>query len=134
MISQSLQELAALEAQRAIRSERWFSLLRFAPAGWTALDCEVEMLEVVIRAHLRRTDAVCRVGEREIGVVLVECVGEAVLAPLARVKGAIADRLVEVEVRTGWASVGPGQQATWQEAWRWAGQLLVADAAVPAAA
>jgi hypothetical protein len=134
VISQSFQEIAALEAHRAVRSERWFSLLRFAPAGWMALDCEVEMLEVVIRAHLRRTDAVCRVGEREVGVVLVECVGEAVLVPLARVKEAIEDHMVDAEVRSGWASVGPGQQSTWQEAWRWAGQLLVADAAVPAAA
>lgn len=134
MISPSLQELAALEAQRAIRSGRWFSLLRFAPAGWLALDCELDMLEVVVRSHLRRTDAVCRVGAREVAVVLVECVGDTALAPLARLKQAIQDHMVEVEVRSGWASVGPGQQATWQEAWRWAGQLLVADAAVPAAA
>jgi len=35
-------------------------------------------------------------------------------------------------LRIGWASVGPGHQQTLEEAWRWAGQLLVADTAVPA--
>ena len=134
MTSPSLQEIAALEAQRAIRSDRWFSLLRFAPAGWAALDGEIEALEATVRAHLRRTDAVRRVREREVGVVLVESVGDGVLVPLARVREALARHLPEMEVRIGWASVGPGQQATWQDAWRWAGQLLVADAAVPAAA
>jgi hypothetical protein len=130
----SLQEIAALEAQRAIRSDRWFSLLRFAPAGWASLDTEVAALEATVRAHLRRTDAVRRVREREVGVVLLESVGDGVLVPLGRVREALARHLPEMEVRIGWASVGPGQQATWQEAWRWAGQLLVADAAVPAAA
>jgi hypothetical protein len=132
--SPSLHEIATLEAQRAIRSDRWFSLLRLAPAAWSALDAEVEALEATVRAHLRRTDAVRRVREREVGVVLVEAVGDSVQVPLARLRTALARHLPEMEVRIGWASVGPGQQPTWQEAWRWAGQLLVADAAVPAAA
>jgi hypothetical protein len=134
MTSSSLHEIAMLEAQRAIRSNRWFSLLRIAPAAWLALDSEVQALEATVRAHLRRTDAVRRVREREVGVVLVESVGDAVQVPLARVRAAVAQHLPEMDVRIGWSSVGPGQQATWQEAWRWAGQLLVADAAVPAAA
>jgi hypothetical protein len=134
MTEPSLQEIAALEAQRAIRSDRWFSLLRFAPAGWAALDEEVLMLEATVRAHLRRTDAVRRVREREVGVVLVETVGDGVLVPLARIRDALEWHFPDIDVRMGWASVGPGQHATWQEAWRWAGQLLVADSAVPAAA
>jgi len=126
----TLHEIATMEVQRAARNDRWFSLLRIAPLGWAALDGEVEALAGTVRAHLRRTDAVVRVREREVGVVLIEAVGDAVQVPIARVREALAD----LQVRIGWASVGPDQRATWQEAWRWAGQLLVADAAIPAAA
>jgi hypothetical protein len=125
--------MAALEACRAARSGRGFSLLRVAPAGWAALDDEVEVLANVIGAHLRRTDFVQLRG-REVGVVLIESVGDGVHAPLARIRAAAALHLPKLELRIGWASVGPGQRRTWQEGWRWAGQLLVADAAVPAAA
>ncbi|HYS11058.1 MAG TPA: hypothetical protein VEP66_20135 [Myxococcales bacterium] len=130
----SLDEIAAQEMQRAVRSDRWFSLLRMAPAGWAALNAEMEVLASAIRAHLRRTDAVVRVRDREIGVVLIETVGDAVQVPVVRVRAALDRHLPELEIRIGWASVGPGHRPTWQEAWRWAGQLLVADAAVPAAA
>jgi hypothetical protein len=71
---------------------------------------------------------------REIGVLLYDTVGTQVLAPLVRVKRAAELELPRLELRFGWASVGPGQRRTWQEGWRWAGQLLVADAAAPAAA
>jgi hypothetical protein len=130
----SLDEIAAQEMQRAVRSDRWFSLLRVAPAGWAALNAEMEVLASAIRAHLRRTDAVVRVRDREIGVLLIETVGDAVQVPLVRVRAALDRHLPALEIRIGWASVGPGHRPTWQEAWRWAGQLLVADAAVPAAA
>jgi len=130
----TLHEIATMEVQRAARNDRWFSLLRIAPLGWAALDGEVEALAGTVRAHLRRTDAVVRVREREVGVVLIEAVGDAVQVPIARVREALARHLPELQVRIGWASVGPDQRATWQEAWRWAGQLLVADAAIPAAA
>ena len=130
----TLQQIASLEAHRAVRSGRWFSLLRIAPPGWVALDSDVEELAAVVRAHLRRTDAVLRVRDREIGVVLIETVGDDVHVAVDRLRGALAAQLPWLEVRIGWASVGPGQRPTWQEAWRWAGQLLVADAAIPAAA
>ena len=68
------------------------------------------------------------------GVLLIEAVGGEVQAPLCRIREAIGRHLAHLDVRIGWGSVGPGQLGTWQEAWRWAGQLLVAEAAVPAAA
>ena len=128
----SLLEIAALEALRCSRSRRGFSFLRAAPAGFAALELEIGVLESVMRAHLRKTDSVVQVRGREIGVVLIEVFGEEVQAPLARVREAVARHLGHLHVRIGWASVGPDQR--WQEAWRWAGQLLVAEAAVPAAA
>ena len=75
-----------------------------------------------------------RIREREVGVVLIESAGDQVLAPVSRIQEAAKQHLPKLEFLIGYASVGPGQKRTWQEAWRWAGQLLVADAAVPAAA
>jgi hypothetical protein len=130
----TLQEVAGMEAHRAVRSGRWFALLRIAPPGWVALESDMEELVALVRAHLRRTDAVLRVRDREVGVVLTETVGDPVHVPVDRLRKALAEQLPWLELRIGWASVGPGQRPTWQEAWRWAGQLLVASAAVPAAA
>jgi hypothetical protein len=130
----TLQEVASLEAHRAVRSGRWFSLLRIAPPGWVALDSDMEEVVALVRAHLRRTDAVVRVREREVGVVLIDTVGGDAHVPVERLRAAFAAQVPWLELRIGWASVGPGQRATWQDAWRWAGQLLVAAAAVPAAA
>jgi hypothetical protein len=129
----SLQEVASLEACRSTRTGRGFSLLRVAPAGWAALESEVEVLANLIGAHLRRTDFV-QVRGLEVGVVLVEATEQEVHSPLSRIRAAAAVHLPRMDLRIGWASVGPGQRRTWQEGWRWAGQLLVADAAVPAAA
>ena len=88
----------------------------------------------LVSAHLRRTDFVQRIREREVGVVLIESAGDQVLAPVSRIQEAARQHLPKLEFLIGYASVGPGQKRTWQEAWRWAGQLLVADAAAPAAA
>ena len=134
MLPLTLHQIASLEANRCSRTGRGFSLLRVAPVGWAALDHELDALANLIGANLRRTDTVQRVREREVGVVLIESVEEQVQPPLARIRVAAALHLPKMELRVGWASVGPGQQRSWQEAWRWAGQLLVADAAVPAAA
>ena len=130
----TLHHVASLEACRIARSGRGFTLLRIAPAGWAALDEELDALANLAAANLRRTDFVQRTREREIGVVLVESMNEEALAPVSRIRGAVAQHLPRLELRIGWASVGPGQKRSWQEAWRWAGQLLVADAVVPAAA
>ena len=127
-------EVASLEAMRAARSGRSFTLVRLAPAGWAALDSEVEALTGLVSAHLRRTDFVARVREREVGAVLIEAGPEQAQAPVERVEAAARLHLPTIEVRIGWAAVGPDQRPTWQEAWRWAGQLLVANAAAPAAA
>jgi hypothetical protein len=128
----TLHQFAALEALRVGRSGRGFSLLRVAPIGWAALDAEVEVLAAVVSAHLRRSDFVDRVREREVGVVLIETVQAEAVA--ARLRAVLAERVPKLEVRIGWSAVGPDQQRTWREAWRWAGQLLVADAAIKAAA
>ena len=128
----TLHQVAALEASRAARNGRWFSLVRVAPVGWAARDEELDQLANLIGAHLRKTDAVQRTRDREIGIVLVEAVGEETRAPLARVQVAAALHLPALELRIGCAAAGAGR--TWQEAWRWAGALLVADAAIPAAA
>src|SRR5262249_57823098 len=66
----SLSEVASLEVQRATRTGRWFSLVRIAPLGWAALEGDMQVLASLARAHLRRTDVVLRVREREVGVVL----------------------------------------------------------------
>ena len=132
----SFQEIASLEEQRALRSGRWFSLVRLAPVGWGALDLEVDVLEALVRAHLRRTDVVCRLRDREVGVLLIDTRGRKAPPAVARLRAAIGADLEElgIEVRMAWAPVGPEQQMTWHQAWSWAGQLLVADATVPAAA
>jgi hypothetical protein len=92
----------------------------------------MEVLANVVASQLRKTDLAMSVREREVGAVLIELVqAEVVVARLRRV---IGQKLPWMEVRIGWAAVGPGQQRTWQEGWKWAGQLLVADAAVRAAA
>jgi hypothetical protein len=128
----TLQQAAALEAQRTARSGRGFSLLRIAPASWSWRGGEMEVLANVVASQLRKTDLAMSVREREVGAVLIELVQAEVV--VARVRGAIGRKLPWMEVRIGWAAVGPGQQRTWQEGWKWAGQLLVADGAVKAAA
>jgi hypothetical protein len=130
----TLQEIASLETSRTARSGRGFSMLRIAPAGWAALEGELDVLATLVSAHLRHTDFVERLAGREVGAVLIDAVGMEVQALLARVRVAVAMHFPNAQFLAGWASVGPGHQRTWQEAWRWAGTLLVADAAVPAAA
>ncbi len=128
----TFEEFAALETKRARRSGRWFTLVRIAPVGWAALDEEIEALERLVAAVLRRTDFVHRKREREVAVVLVETIGPGANLPLARIRAAAAERMPELQLRIGCAAAGPGHP--WQETWRWAGRMLVADAAVPAAA
>jgi hypothetical protein len=130
----TLHQAASLEASRLARSGRGFTLLRVAPLGWAALDDDLDALANLAAANLRRTDFVQRVREREIGVLVIEAIDEQVHAPVMRIRAAAAEHLPKLEIRIGWASVGPGHKRPWQEAWRWAGQLLVADAAAPAAA
>jgi hypothetical protein len=127
----TLQQAAALEAQRTARSGRGFSLLRIAP-GALADGGEVDVLANVVASTLRRSDFAVQVREREVGAVLIEVVQAD--AVVARLRAVIGQKLPWMEARIGWAAVGPGQQRTWQEGWKWAGQLLVADAAVRAAA
>jgi hypothetical protein len=124
--------IAALEARRSLRTGRGFTLVRLAPVGGAPLDGELLALERLVEAELRSTDHVQRTDRRELGVVLTETTGLAATAPLARLRMAIATELPLLKVRIGWATAGPSGQ--WQEAWRWAGTMLVADATVPAAA
>ena len=126
----TLAEIAARESLRAGRTGRGFSLVRIAPSGWLALEREMEVLMNLAEAHLRKTDYVVRVRQSEIGALLPETAGADAALAVARLRPAI--QLARLEVRIGWASVLPGQD--WEEAWRWAARLLVADAAIPAAA
>jgi hypothetical protein len=128
----TFEEFAALETKRARRSGRWFALVRIAPVGWAALDGEVEALAGVVGAVLRRTDFVHRKRDREVAVVLVETGALEASVPLERIRKEAMERMPELQLRIGCAAAGPGQQ--WQETWRWAGRMLVADAAAPAAA
>jgi len=129
----TLIEIAESEQLRTARSGRGFTLVRIAPSGWAARSDEIRALHALVKAHLRKTDVVVTVRERELGALLVETVGVGAFCAVARVRQ-ILRGAPELGVRVGWASVGPGQRRTWEEAWRWAGQLLVADAAIPAAA
>jgi hypothetical protein len=132
----SLQQAAALEALRTARSGRGFSLLRIAPfgagGGWVADSGELEVLSNVVAGSVRKTDYAVSVREAEVGVVLIELTQAD--AVVARLRAVIRKKLPWMDVRIGWAAVGPGQLQTWQEGWKWAGQLLVADAAVRVAA
>jgi len=128
----TFEEFAVLETKRARRSGRWFTLVRIAPVGWAALEEEIEALSRVVGGVLRRTDFVHRKRDREVAVVLVETGSLETSVPLKRIRMAALERMPELQLRIGCASVGPGQQ--WQETWRWAGRMLVADAVVPAAA
>jgi hypothetical protein len=128
----SLPEAASLEEHRTARSGRCFSLLRIAPAGWAADARELEALEGLVAANLRRTDVVLRVRDRELGIVLVELAqAEEVVR---RLRPVLAAAVAGVEMKFGWGAVGPGHARTWQEGWRWAGQLLLVDGEVRAAA
>lgn len=129
----TLVEVAEKEQLRTARSGRGFTLLRIAPAGWAARDAEVAALKALVEAHVRKTDFVLLVRGREVGVVLVDTVGVGAFCAVTRLRPVLREP-ADLGVRIGWASVGPGQRRTWEEAWRWAGQLLVADAAIPAAA
>lgn len=128
-----LHRVALVESQRTARSGRGFSLLRIAPLGWLALEEEMRCLEALVSARLRGTDFVTRVRDCEVGVVLIETVDGEVAAPLQRVREAAVAHFPKLDLRFGWASVGPRQGNTWQEAWRWAGEVLLGDGARAAA-
>ena len=130
-----LQQIAALETRRGQRSGRGFTLVRIAPIGWAVLEQELLVLERLAELQLRRTDFVQRsLPQRELGVVLVETLEPAARVPIERLRAALAAQLPDLQLGIGWCSVGPGHKHGWEEAWRWAGTMLVADAAVPAAA
>ena len=106
--------------------------MRIAPSGWVADSGELEVLANVVAGAVRKTDYAVSVRELEVGVVLVELTQAD--AVVARLRAVIGKKLPWMEVRIGWAAVGPKQLQTWQEGWKWAGQLLVADAVARAAA
>lgn len=130
-----LQQVAALETGRCLRSGRGFTLVRIAPLGWAVLEPELLVVERIAESQLRHTDFVARsLPHREVGVVLVETLDLAARVPIERVRAALGELLPGLPVAIGWCCVGPGHKRGWEEAWRWAGTMLVADAAVPAAA
>ena len=119
-----------LEGHRSQRSGRPFTVVRLAPPMRAAGERELHLLRMLVQTELRRTDLVQVMGG-EVVAFLAETAGAQVLPPLGRVQGALSRGLLDFEPRVAWASVGPGHRGSWQEAWRWAGALLVAE---PAAA
>lgn len=131
----SLQHVAVQETRRGRRSGRGFTLVRIAPVGWAMQEPELTVLERFAEAQLRRTDFVQRsLPHREVGLVLVETLEPAARVPIERLRAALGAQFPALQLGIGWCSVGPGYRRGWEEAWRWAGTMLVADAAVPAAA
>jgi hypothetical protein len=131
----SLHHLVVQETRRGQRSGRGFTVVRVAPVGWVMQEPELTALERFAEAQLRRTDFVQRsLPHREVGVVLVETLEPAARVPIERVRAALLAQFPALQFGIGWCSVGPGQRRGWEEAWRWAGTMLVADVAIPAAA
>jgi hypothetical protein len=118
------------EERRSRRNGRPFTLLRIAPPVRAADSAELERLRAPVASVLRSTDLVRAVGG-EVVAVLLEASPLQASAPVARVRAALEAAKLGFEPRVGWATVGPGQRSSWQEAWRWAGALLLAE---PAAA
>ena len=128
-----MQQVAAIESRRALRSGRAFTVVRI---GFSASLPETQraILRLVVAAEVRSTDFVHEVCAGELGVMLNETGLHASAAPIARVRAALERSALCLHFSLGSAEAGPGTKRTWQEAWRWAGVLLVADATVPAAA
>lgn len=128
-----LQRAVAVEAQRASRTGRAFTLVRINLGGPPPLE-QRDILRRVVLSELRGTDFVHETRAGELGVLLPETAGPEATTPIERVREALGQAMPEIHVSIGSAGAGPGTGRSWQEAWRWAGTLLVADAAVPAAA
>lgn len=128
-----MQQVAAMESRRAGRSGRAFTVVRI---GFSASlpGNQRDLLRRVVALELRSTDFVHEVCAGELGVMLIETGAHASSGPIARVRAALARAAAFLHFSVGSAEAGPGTRRTWQEAWRWAGVLLVADAKVPAAA
>jgi hypothetical protein len=118
------------EERRSRRNGRPFTLLRIAPPVRAGDVAELERLRASAASVLRSTDLVRAVGG-EVVAVLLEASPLQASAPVARIRGALEAAKLGFSARIGWATVGPGQRGSWQEAWRWAGALLLAE---PAAA
>jgi Zn-dependent protease len=118
------------EERRSRRNGRPFTLLRVAPPVRAADSSEIERLRASVASVLRATDLVRALGS-EVVAVLLEASPLQASAPVGRVHAALEAAKLGFSPRVGWATVGPGQRSSWQEAWRWAGALLLAE---PAAA
>jgi len=128
-----LQHVAAVESRRAGRSGRAFTVVRVGFSA-TLPDDQREMIKRVVELELRSTDFVHQVCAGELGVMLIETGALAAAGPVLRIRGALSRAAAFLHFSVGCAEAGPGTKRTWQEAWRWAGELLVADARAPAAA
>jgi hypothetical protein len=118
------------EERRSKRTGRPFTLVRLAPPVRAADSAELDRLRGAVAAELRSTDLV-RALAGEVVAVLLEASPAQAAAPVGRIRTALERTVLGFAPRLGWASVGPGQRGSWQEAWRWAGALLLAE---PAAA
>ena len=119
------------EAERARHLSRPLTILRVEAPGVRNL---VELARVyrAVAGALRTCDRICSLGGHELAVVLADTDAHRAEAPCERVRAALRIRAAGLAPRLGAGHISAG--STWQEAWRMAGALLLADGTVPAAA
>jgi len=122
--------LLADEADRCSEQARPLAVLRIEARNAMPTVRDLFALYRAVAGGLRRSDRVHAVGGVELAAILADADGCRADAVAGRVRAAALSS-GRWRVRLGCATVGP---AGWQEAWRLAGALLIADAAVPAAA
>ena len=111
--------------------QRPFGILRIEGRGVERAR-DLLFLYRLVAGVLRRSDRVVAVGGTGLAVLLRDADAARVDAVASRVRSAVSQS-ARFRLQLGGASVGP-RAGGWEEAWRMAGALLVADGSIPAAA
>ena len=109
-----------------------FGILRIEARGM-ARPGDLVALYRAVSGAVRHTDRVVAIGGTGLATLLQDADAARVDAVAHRVRAAASNGR-GWRTQLGSASVRPGSSGGWQEAWRLAGALLVADGAVAAAA